>query len=333
MSPTRDPGADAVPQLSWRARVVAVLSASLMLLAPGLISAPSAHADSICERLGYGASCRLDFGNPGNSGAGGSGGSDGPRIPRCNLGSYGAGKNRIGVPCSNDAGLWSNAWGCYVLPFSPQPEANDPVYGEDIKAGRAVYRCVGVNPDNTAEFIEREARAVPGTPPTQIGSVDVDGRDQLERALGTQFNALFIGMAPVPFVPGQRATGSEMGVVGLPTWLWTTPTPFTPFDVEMVDTGGTGYRVEAHVVSTTWDMGDGSPKITCSRGEMVEYQPWMKNRTPTCGHTFDKPGRYYVNMWTNFRVTWVDSNGPGGELIRIRRGMVVRIGESQVVNR
>lgn len=319
------------PGLTWRGRAVAMLSCTLLMLVPGLVMAPSASADSICSRLGYGANCRIDFGNPGNSGSGGGGSGR----PPCNLGPA----EYRGVACSTDAGLWSNEWQCYVLPMSPQPTANDPEWADEIESGATIYECTpheggDDDDDDNGGGGEIELRAHIGPTPTVIGNSEDERRDLLQTALAMRFEALFIGMAPTPdLIAGQpRGSGNRMGIVGMPVWMWARETPFTPWEVTTTDFDDGDYWARAKVVHTTWDMGDGSGQIRCTREQMKEYHTWMADRTPECGHTYTKPGRYHINMWTTFRVTWNDVNGEGGEFITIRRSMYARIGESQVVN-
>lgn len=308
----------------FRRRLLATLSATALLLAPSLMSAPPAQA-SICTQLGYGANCIIDFGNPGNNGDGGDGGG-GPVRPPCHTG----GPDYTGVSCSHDYGLWSNDWQCYVLPMSPQPDPSDPEWGADVRAGKAVYDCRGMD---GGEVTASEPRSWPGRPPTVIGNLEVGGHELIEGLLNMRFEAHYVGMAPRPSPIGTGGYGEHMGVVGAPVWLWTINTPFTPWDPPRVGSpsDAEGYWVDAKVTKVSWDMGDGTPKFTCTRDQMVEFEKWMKDRTPTCGHTYTEPGNYMVNMWTHFEVRWNDVHGEGGEEIVIRRSTVARIGESQVL--
>lgn len=310
-----------------RRRLLTVLSTTLLLVAPSLVAAPPANA-GICESLGLGAQCRIDFGNPENSmgikaGKGDDNGN-GPVRPLCNLGP----PKFDGVPCLSDAGLWSNDWQCYVVPMAPQPDASDPKWGKDIAKGAHVYDCSGWDGKHV---LPSKPRAEAGRPSTLIGNVSLDKKEQLERALGIELNSLFVGMAPKP-TAGSKSRGAGMGVVGTQVWMWGNPTPFTPWERETPKDDPSGYWAHARVTHLSWDMGDGTPRKVCTRAQMVEYQPWMKNRTPECGHKYTKPGRYWVNMWTHFRVEWNDVHGLGGEEIILRRSMTVRIGENQVVN-
>lgn len=303
-------------------RLLAVLSSTAMLLAPSLMSAPPASAgDDICTRLGYGANCVIDFGNPSNSGGDGD---SGPGRPPCNLGA----PDFTGVPCSGDAGLWSNAWQCYVYPMSPPPDPSDPQWSKELAAGKTVYDCAGFDGKNLEPS---KPRAIKGDPPTVIGSIrEIDTREFVGRALGIRFESLIPSLAPRPTPRYQSERGAATGVVGAQVWMWALQTAYTPFYVEASGAGGR-YWVKAKITHTRWDMDDGSPVKTCQTWQMKVYDESLKNETPRCGHKYTKPGRYYVMMWTHFRVEWNDVNGPGGREIIVRRGVVVRVGESQVI--
>lgn len=310
------------PRQRWTLRAVLALAATLALLTPALVSAPVAQA-GICRQLGYGASCRIDFANPGNSGKGGGGGRN---IPLCNLGKD---TNYAEVACANDSGHWSNEWQCYVLPLDPQPTKDDPVWGDDIAGGRAIYSCMGKNEDG--EWRPRENVSWKGRPPTETGNVQ-GGQGQIEDVLGMQFDAFYIGMAPQSRAGSGLSNGRTMGIVGENVWMWFVETPNTPWFKETEAGDEDGYWLRARATHTTWDMGDGSAIKTCTKEQMVAFEPHLKDEKPQCGHTYTKPGFYNVNMWTHFRVTWNDSNGHGGEYISIRRNLTVAIGEAQVVN-
>ncbi|MFC0526196.1 hypothetical protein [Phytohabitans kaempferiae] len=133
---------------------------------------------------------------------------------------------------------------------------------------------------------------------------------------------------------------SGAGLVGLPVWLWVekaedTWGPIDSYDIER------GLRVDitATVTNLTFDLGDGSPPISCPSGG-TPYPKGATGPSPDCGHVFDKSSRqqpgqkFTVTATTTWTVDWYASTGDTGtiEAPQIREATVgVRINELQVV--
>lgn len=305
----------------WRERLLAAVCVAGLLLVTSLATAPPSNAE-ICETFGYKANCRIVFGQE-NGGDGGDGddGHEGPVRPLCNRGA----PKYEEVPCDSDSsGKWSNERQCYVLEANDQPDPRDPSY----RPGGKYYDCTGRTKDG--QLFDKPSFWSAEPPETETGgSLEED----LKTALGVGFEAMYPGMAPEPVPTDNEGwDGYRMAPVGLWVWMW----PREGFDGDIgphkVTDESTGYMVSAKVKSMRWDMGDGSV-ISCS-ADSPAYQPWMKDRTPKCGHKYKRPGSYMVKVKTTWTVDYIDETGyQQVEIEPEPRSIVVRIGENQVVNR
>ncbi|WP_338539264.1 hypothetical protein N5P18_08345 [Janibacter terrae] len=304
------------PTLLRRERLLGVLGVTLLLLVTSLATAPPSDA-GICQNFGLNASCRIIFGGEKSNGDGGKGGG-GKVIPPCNRGA----PEHEAVPCENAVGgSWSNERQCYVLAADPQPDPSDPLWQRRGK----LYTCFGL--DDEGQVVPKDSFWSVREPRTDSpGNLQED----LERGVRTKFRAMYPGLAPNPVPMHSRFDGWRMAPVGLWVWMW----PRAPFDsqwgpIEATDES-TGYYINARVSHVVWEMGDSTTK---SCGKSPAFMPYMRDRTPTCGHKYKKPGNYLVRVTTHWKIDFRDAAGPDSTTLSFPQSLWVRIGENQVVTK
>lgn len=301
-------------------RLFAALCATALLMVVSLATAPPSDAD-ICKNFGLSARCRIVFGGEKTEGGGGGGGGK-PAPPACYQGA-----RDNGVPCENGVvGIWSNERQCYVQLVDPQPDPSDP---ERTSKDAKNYSCTGLDDDGTTVIKESFwAEEEPETDgPTGL-------QEDLETAVGldVKFRAMNPGLAPspIPKEVGSSLDGWRMAPVGLWVWMW----PRAPHDSQWGPIKSlpddSGYSVEAVVERVKWDMGDGTTK-TC--GKSVPFMPYMRDRTPTCGHQYKVPGNYLVRVTTYWHIKYNDASGYNETRLEFDQSLFIRIGENQVVNK
>lgn len=93
----------------------------------------------------------------------------------------------------------------------------------------------------------------------------------------------------------------DMLAVGYPLWLWREGGDTI---TESVSLGGASLTMTAGYRSTTYDMGDGTT-VTCTT-----TTPWVAGAqppgtpSPTCGHTYRRPGDYTVTATHTWDLNW-----------------------------
>jgi hypothetical protein len=104
------------------------------------------------------------------------------------------------------------------------------------------------------------------------------------------------------------------GVVNLGMWLAVAQTD----PVQVTANGrGTSVTTTATLVSTTWDMGDGT-ELTCEGGGTPidpDSPAWTSAAEGPCGHTYTSPSGgapYVITATTTWSVTWVATDGRSG---------------------
>ncbi|MCB2177822.1 MAG: hypothetical protein KQH57_18585 [Actinomycetales bacterium] len=229
------------------------------------------------------------------------------------------------VPCHDPAWGWfSDADACYYLLRDPQPPATEAVWGGHFPDG-AVYLVTCLDPLHA-----------PGTnggwtwlpsPPPGYGGISVTPGELAQRAVQQ--------MALTGPAIGATITDGELGIVGVPVWLWTavTPTTWGP-NSATASVPGLSVTATAQATRIDWDMGDGSV-VSCAN-------PGTPYRTgevhsPTCEHTYaqpslEQPGEAYTVVGTTtWEVSW-SGGGTSGTLTVTRAAQTsVRIGELQVL--
>ncbi|GAA3017483.1 ATP/GTP-binding protein [Streptomyces fulvorobeus] len=141
-----------------------------------------------------------------------------------------------------------------------------------------------------------------------------------------------------PQVASPRAAGTY--VVGMPMWMWATPssTTFGPASASAT-AGGVTVTATAKVTSVRWAMGDGTT-VTC-RGPGTPYAKSRgKAMSPDCGHLYERPsseqpeGRYQGTATATWTITWsAPALNDGGQFTETRASeFTADVREVQVVN-
>ncbi|MGW8863737.1 ATP/GTP-binding protein [[Kitasatospora] papulosa] len=141
-----------------------------------------------------------------------------------------------------------------------------------------------------------------------------------------------------PKVASPRAAGTY--VVGMPMWMWATPsaTTFGPATATAT-AGGVTVTATAKVTRVRWAMGDGTT-VTC-RGPGTPYrQSRGKAMSPDCGHLYERPsyeqpgGRFQGTATATWTVTWTaPALNDGGTFTETRTTpFTAAVHEVQVVN-
>ncbi|MEV7701292.1 ATP/GTP-binding protein [[Kitasatospora] papulosa] len=141
-----------------------------------------------------------------------------------------------------------------------------------------------------------------------------------------------------PKVASPRAAGTY--IVGMPMWLWATPSTSTFGPATASATaGGVTVTATAKVTRVRWAMGDGTT-VTCHG----PGTPYAKSRggapSPDCGHLYERPsyakpgGRYQGTATATWTVTWTaPALNDGGTFTETRATeFTAAVHEVQVVN-
>ena len=171
------------------------------------------------------------------------------------------------------------------------------------------------------------AAAVPAAPPVPTLSPE---------------EAAYIAVARLRLTPPKPMIGPppqinewKMAAVGYPMWLWargnTDPAPVSDA------VSGLTVSLDAHLVKTTFDLGDGH-RLTCtdlSRAWTPGTTPGMAS--PTCGYTYTTPslprGNYTITAYSQWAVDWA-VNGVGGTIPMYQQASTeLPVGELQVLIR
>ncbi|MFE3476232.1 ATP/GTP-binding protein [Streptomyces bacillaris] len=273
------------------------------------VLAPAAHADGgpgggICE----GAALTITVCA-----------SDGAATPGA-PGSSGAAATPAGT-----SGGGSSKPSCTYTRLDPQPPPENMFWkGHDRAEKGAVY---GVNcPDSQgARTVWLPDGQTPGAAPV------IDPEAVARRAVDSM-------KLTGPAVASPRAAGTY--VVGMPMWMWATPSPTTFGPAEASATaGGVTVTATAKVTTARWDMGDGTT-VTC-HGPGTKYTPDQgKNMSPDCGHRYQRPSadqpsaRYQGTTTATWTITWTaPALGDEGTFTETRQTTwTARVGEVQVLN-
>ncbi|HEY3545797.1 MAG TPA: hypothetical protein VGK17_06860 [Propionicimonas sp.] len=228
------------------------------------------------------------------------------------------------VPCFSERFGWFNdADGCYYLAASPQPDATSPIWAGRYPEG-AVYvvTCGGLPFGGSAGGWVWLPTAPPGTgavgvTPAQLAQRAVDEMTLTGPAIHLSIDA------------------NEVGLVGLPTWLWTdvTPTTWGP-NSATASVPGLSITANARAVRVVWDMGDGNTKVCANPGT-----PYVEGavESPTCDYVYQQSSAgqpddaYRITATTTWQIDW-SGGGTSGSLTLTRSSQTtVRIGELQVL--
>ncbi|CAN7508309.1 hypothetical protein [Knoellia sp. LjRoot47] len=224
------------------------------------------------------------------------------------------------VPCSSDAGWWSNSQNAYCKARVPQPPFSDPAW-EGHTNGQ-IYEClrpVGVGPVSGVVFWVWLATPPGGAPP--------DPRVLAQQAIARMnLRAINIGIVPEP-------QAGSIGLIGMPTWMWAQNPGATTWgpQTESASAGGFTVTATAKAQRTVWTMGDGST-VTCTGPGTPYAASYGKQSSPTCGHTYTRQGTYTVRATTYWVVTWAGIGQTGTIPLNFTDTTTITMGEAQVLS-
>lgn len=232
------------------------------------------------------------------------------------------------VPCTSDAGYWSNGYNCYVQPLDPQPAAGDPSWLGHEPGDGAIYQCFQ---PQTGIVVLTWAQ----DPPPNSGSGPTPG-DVAQLAIeDMELRAINIGIAPEP-------GADSIGLVGMPVWMWASSPDdhtFGPITAS-ASAGGITITATARVHKITWDMGDGTEPVVC-RTAGTPYTPeFGRQESPTCGHVYstssahENDDKFTVTAISDWVVTWTGGGQSGVRRLNgLQRSVAITVGEAQVLVR
>ncbi|MFJ3099594.1 ATP/GTP-binding protein [Streptomyces hydrogenans] len=282
--------------------------AAAALLAAAL-TAPAAHADGpgggLCDTSGLLVTvCAED-----SATTGGSGGETGSTTP-----------TSTGTGSSDSA---SSEPPCTYEKVDPQPPPENLAWEGHTAEDGAIYRviCPSTGRFGVVFVPSGAAAPAPRIDPEVLARRTVDSM----RLDG-------------PAVASPRAAGTY--VIGMPMWMWTTPSPTTFGPVSAsASAGAVTVTATARVTSVRWDMGDGTT-VTCAGPGTPYTADQGKAMSPTCGHRYEHVSdvgpdqRYKGSATSTWTIEWeAPALGDAGTLTETRQTpFTVRVVEVQVLN-
>ncbi len=118
--------------------------------------------------------------------------------------------------------------------------------------------------------------------------------------------------------------------VGYPVWLWTTGGTSRGSVTETVGPLTVGISIELEKV--VWNLGDGTTQ-GCDKGTKWKRGAPAGSKSPTCGHVFEKPGRYTIEATTHWTIAWSAGGQSGYMPYSITSDRPFEVGEIHVLVR
>lgn len=311
-------------------RIGLVASLALALLVAG---AGVAVADTVCQQTHpTTGQCLVWVEVPGSPSVPGNPGDSGPQDTGTGASCYWDGTDQGirnpppgPVPCTSDAGYWSNERACYIKLADPQPPPDSPFWEGVYLDYGSVYQCYQPQTDTLVLIwlVAPPAAAGAGPSPREVAQLAID-----QMALA----AIEVGITPEP-------GDGNVGLVGMPVWLWAAnPDDHTVGPISAsASAGGITVTATAELNVITWDLGDGTT-ITCD-GAGTPYKPEYGNTTsPDCGHVYEtsssrnSSGTFLVTATSDWVITWAGAGQTG--IIRLNglaRSVEITVGEAQVL--
>ena len=106
-------------------------------------------------------------------------------------------------------------------------------------------------------------------------------------------------------------------LVNLRTWLWVDDAPWQPVRVVNSETPGLVIELTAKREKVVWNMGDGTPELTCGQGTAYDPSRPESEQTPTCSHVYrrssagTRTGTFRVTATTTWTATYTVNGAPG----------------------
>jgi hypothetical protein len=231
------------------------------------------------------------------------------------------------VPCSSDAGYWSNGYRCYVSPLDPQPPAGDPNWQGHEPGDGAVYNCFQPQTGIVIYIWSQDPppNAGAGPSPREVAQLAIN---QME------LRAIDIGIAP-------DASADSIGIVGMPVWLWVKQPDDHTFGptTASASAGGITVTATAQVHQIAWRMGDGN-KVVCRTAGTPYKTSYGDSKSPDCGHVYttsssnEAGDKFTVTATSDWIITWQGAGQTGTiRLDGLTRSVQIAVGEAQVLVR
>lgn len=254
-----------------------------------------------------------DPGDPGATSGGGRGTSSGTRSAATRTCTHMGEK----IDCTSSFGAWSQADECWVQRMSPQPLADDPLWGG--RTDGAIYWCQP--PSVTGSIGGGHAFWAPSAGAAGA-PVLVDPVTLAEEAIDSMnLRAISVGITP-PEGPDSYT------LLGIPTWMWVDdPAPRTWGPIRRnASAGAVTVTANARVAKVVWDMGDGTI-VSCGKG--TPYEPaFAAEPSPNCGHVYEAPGTYQVTATSYWDVDWAGAGQSGTIAFTLTRDASVWVREA-----
>jgi hypothetical protein len=221
------------------------------------------------------------------------------------------------IDCTSSYGVWSQADECWVQRMSPQPPADDPLWGGRTEG--AIYWCQP--PSVTGSIGGGHAFWAP-TAGAAGAPLLVDPVTMAEEAIESMnLRAISVGITP-PEGPDSYT------LFGIPTWMWVDdPAPRTWGPIRRsASAGAVTVTANARVAKVVWDMGDGTV-VSCGKG--TPYDPAFEAEpSPNCGHVYQDPGTYQVTATSHWDVDWSGAGQSGTITFTLSRDASVWVREA-----
>jgi hypothetical protein len=250
------------------------------------------------------------------------------------------------IPCKNGTGYLNPLDNCYWAAENPQPKAGAAVWlGLSVSDGN-IYdtRCVvgldaTLKPVLATVKVQFASKVPPGTPPG-LGN-DAGGVILAAGAAVVVVGILApsMGLQPQSAASRQAAidadrNNSTAGLVGLPTWYWSTANLLTAGPLTLNLTLPALLTLQASLLGQRleWDTGDNGNVVVCEKLGKA-FTTGQAGTTPPCGYTYTKPGTYAV---TARSVWFIAASVPllaTGTVLIVRSSLprYIKIDELQVV--
>lgn len=197
--------------------------------------------------------------------------------------------------------------------------ADEPDTRRDLPECGALTGAQSEPPDDPTGWVQ--VACMEGSIAITLWSEAGPNAEQIARSLVARVNLepIEIGLTPLP--------EDQMGLVGLPVWLWVDDPSRTTWGPATISAGGV--TLTAEVESITWNMGDGT-KLRCGVG--TKWRSGVgDDPSPTCGHTYLEQGRYTVRARSHWVARWSGHGQSGTIPVTLSATRRLDIGEIQVI--
>lgn len=140
-----------------------------------------------------------------------------------------------------------------------------------------------------------------------------------------------------------QTSANPRTAVGLPVWLWITPTAQnTGPRTATASAGPTTVTATARLTGTRWTMGPAGAMVSCANfGTPAPSRPlYAGDNSPTCGYTYELrslpqrtggTGTWPVTATSVWAITWTGGGQTGGQTLELAATTPVEVGELQAL--